>query len=285
MKRKEGKNGVQSEMGLQVASSDGSSEEYLRVNNCGIFCTRRRDYTVRRPEGRQDYQLIFVQQGCILLLEEERERPAEAGSLVLYRPGEPQYYRHLAAQSTETCWIHFTGSAVPRLLAEAGLVHRLTRLPQPEGVLEQLLPLIRELRYRQDGSSLGCLAHLLSLLERFRQQLSPTLEQTDCRRLDGVLQYMNLHREEPLTLKRLAGMCHLSPTHFSHLFTAYLGEPPHSYLIRLRMEQAKKYLLSTHQTVSEIAALVGYDNPLYFSRLFKKHEGVSPLQYRQKKGL
>ena len=56
---------------------------------------------------------------------------------------------------------------------------------------------------------------------------------------------------------------------------------PMQYILSLRISNAQVLLEQANYTVTEIAAIVGYDNPLYFSRIFKKQLGVSPQQYRQ----
>ena len=68
--------------------------------------------------------------------------------------------------------------------------------------------------------------------------------------------------------------------HFIHLFREYTGFSPHAYVTRLRLDKAKDLMVSTTMNISEIAFAVGYANPLYFSRLFKRHTGLSPSRFR-----
>ena len=74
--------------------------------------------------------------------------------------------------------------------------------------------------------------------------------------------------------------CGLSEYHFIHLFREYTGFSPHAYVTRLRLDKAKDLMVSTTMNISEIAFAVGYANPLYFSRLFKRHTGLSPSRFR-----
>jgi len=60
-----------------------------------------------------------------------------------------------------------------------------------------------------------------------------------------------------------------------------VGYSPHAYLIKVRLERAKELLITTSFNVSEISFAVGYENPLYFSRMFKKYTGVSPANYKK----
>ena len=54
------------------------------------------------------------------------------------------------------------------------------------------------------------------------------------------------------------------------------------YIVSLRISTAKGYLDNSNKAINEIANIVGYDNPLYFSRLFKKHTGITPSEYKKK---
>jgi AraC-like DNA-binding protein len=62
-----------------------------------------------------------------------------------------------------------------------------------------------------------------------------------------------------------------------------MGTTPAQYIMSIRLSNAQSLLESTAYNVTEISKIVGYDNPLYFSRIFKKEKGISPLQYRKKK--
>ena len=63
--------------------------------------------------------------------------------------------------------------------------------------------------------------------------------------------------------------------------TPLVGESPLRYILLLRIRNAQVLLETTDGTISEIARIVGYENPMYFSRLFRKEKGMSPLKYRK----
>ena len=91
-------------------------ETPITVNCCGSKCRFTRDYLRRRPEGRADYQLLYVYNGTGHYLFSDGWRAMNAGSLILYKPGEVQGYCYYAEESPEIYWIHFTGSQIPSLL-------------------------------------------------------------------------------------------------------------------------------------------------------------------------
>ncbi|WP_391573271.1 AraC family transcriptional regulator, partial [Cohnella sp.] len=86
---------------------------------------------------------------------------------------------------------------------------------------------------------------------------------------------------EAMTLETLSESLNYSVSHLSSYFRLRTGISPIDYLIKVRIDQAAKLLLETDATLKEIAAGVGYHDPSYFSRLFKKHRGVSPIRYRE----
>jgi iron complex transport system substrate-binding protein len=89
---------------------------------------------------------------------------------------------------------------------------------------------------------------------------------------------------QPMTLAMLARKVNLSVPHFCSEFHRYFGTSPIDYLIRHRMHQAAYLLKDRNLRVSDVAPLVGYDDVFHFSKLFKKHFGVSPRATRSVPG-
>jgi transcriptional regulator GlxA family with amidase domain len=99
-------------------------------------------------------------------------------------------------------------------------------------------------------------------------------------RARSVAAYMRQHLVRRTTLKELARMANLSVSHFSAIFRKELGFSPLDYLIRTRIQRACDLLDTTGSSLKEIAAAVGFSDPLYFSRVFRAIHGVSPRRYR-----
>lgn len=94
--------------------------------------------------------------------------------------------------------------------------------------------------------------------------------------------WFRMHYRETFKLSDLASRCGLSLPHFMAQFKKRFGHPPLDYCIRLRVEEAKERLLRGPLSVSEIAKSVGYENPLYFSRVFSKITGLAPSVWRER---
>lgn len=95
--------------------------------------------------------------------------------------------------------------------------------------------------------------------------------------------YINQHFREPVSLEDVAREVHLSPFYLSRLFKEKEGVNFVDYLTRLRLEEAKQLLAQTNDTVAAIAEQVGYAEANYFSRIFRRHFGMSPSEYRERR--
>jgi transcriptional regulator GlxA family with amidase domain len=99
-------------------------------------------------------------------------------------------------------------------------------------------------------------------------------------RIDQSIHYMMDHLNQPLQVARLAALENVSASHYFALFKSRTGHSPIDFFIRLRMRRACQLLRGTSLSIKEIAATLGYDDPFYFSRIFKAIHNVAPRQYR-----
>jgi AraC-like DNA-binding protein len=99
-------------------------------------------------------------------------------------------------------------------------------------------------------------------------------------RIALTISYMKEHLDKPLRAATLAGVARMSLPHYFVIFKRCMGSTPIDYFIRLRMERARELLATTSCSVKEIAGVLGYDDPLYFSRVFKAVNQTTPTQYR-----
>lgn len=97
-----------------------------------------------------------------------------------------------------------------------------------------------------------------------------------------VKAYIDANFTNPdLMLGEVAAEANLSPSYFSAVFSQEFGESYKDYITRLRIERAKELLLTTNLKCSEIAYQSGYNDPHYFSHVFRKNIGLPPQQFRQ----
>ncbi len=99
--------------------------------------------------------------------------------------------------------------------------------------------------------------------------------------IDEVCSYMKKHYAKEIKLEDLAKIAHLNPNHLVRQFKNTYGVSPISYLIKIRMDYAKKLLVESNLPIKMVAAYCGYSDPSFFTSYFKKSFNMSPATYRQ----
>ncbi|WP_178025431.1 AraC family transcriptional regulator [uncultured Paenibacillus sp.] len=99
------------------------------------------------------------------------------------------------------------------------------------------------------------------------------------RHIIQTIAYIENHLNESLTRSDLSAVAGINPDHFSRMFKKHTGLSPTDYIIRLRMEKAKKLLAKSPSSIMEVARRVGFEDPYHFSRRFKQVVGVAPSAY------
>lgn len=138
---------------------------------------------------------------------------------------------------------------------------------------------------REFGAELLLRGELLNLLALIVRELTATggksLYHPRSERVGQAIRWMETHYRSPIQLHDIASSVHLSPSRFRELFKEETGKSPIEMLVAIRMKRAKDLLLHSSLSVGQIAEEVGYPDIHYFSRLFKRAEGLSPLHYAQ----
>jgi AraC-like DNA-binding protein len=124
--------------------------------------------------------------------------------------------------------------------------------------------------------------YFLASLE-FTEKFASPLHPHDKDAVDISIEYMQNHIDTPISLEELASSINLSVSHYSTIFRKKTGYSPIIYFNHLKIQHACQYLQFTLLRIKEIAAKLGIEDPYYFSRLFTKVMGTSPVEYRNKK--
>lgn len=258
----------------------------LIVTSCGTY----RLYTkpklpTWRPRGRLDFQLLYIAAGKAHFHFDGKEQIVTAGHMVLYRPKEPQKYEYYGEDQTEVYWVHFTGGNVTNILRSYGLTDDKRVFYCGSGLDYQNLfrTMINELQM--------CKENYAEMLEMYLRQIFIMLQRyfvnslkTDnahvVEEIDKATLYFNEHYSEDISIDEYAQNNHVSVSWFIRNFKHCTGSTPMQYILSKRIYNAEILLHNSSYNVTEIAQIVGYDNPLYFSRIFKKIKGLSPSEYR-----
>jgi AraC-like DNA-binding protein len=208
-----------------------------------------------------------------------------AGQLLVIPPEVPHIYGADEQRPWTIAWVHATGANVGFYLAELGIsaenpVLYIGEDAQLLGLFEELVGLM-EAGYTPAHLLYGAqtLAHLLGLMIWHRQQKWQG-EPDPKQKIAQSIAYMKQHLGKTLSVANLASLTNLSTSHYTALFKRQTGYTPMDYFIRLRMHQACQLLDITSLSVKEIALTLGYQDPFYFSRVFKSVNESSPAKYR-----
>ena len=261
----------------------------IKINNCGYYRVHTGPVIeTYHPEGRNDYQLLYIAagKGHFYFKGSKTATVVEKGNMVLFRPGEEQVYYYYAEDKTEVYWVHFTGWKVEQYLDSYDLPKKENVFftgvsPDYPWIYNQM---IRELQLRranyEDVNKLF-IHHIFLTINRYIKEGKQTKHET-ISDIERAVHYFNENYSKPITIEQYAQEHLMSVNWFIHSFKEVMHVPPMQYIVSLRIAAAKGYLESSNKNITEISNIVGYENALYFSRLFKKYTGMTPSEYKKK---
>ncbi|MDQ6417926.1 response regulator [Paenibacillus sp. LHD-117] len=118
---------------------------------------------------------------------------------------------------------------------------------------------------------------------KFSSDIQESSKQQTRSNMNDIIMYVQTHYFEDITLQELSKKFFMNMSYLSHSFKKYTGESFVEYLTRIRMTKATELLETTNHKISDIAVIIGYKELRYFSKVFKKHMGMIPDQYRKSK--
>lgn len=241
------------------------------IINCGYYKNVARPIPVSRPDGRPDYQLIMPVTGEMTI----DKKKVVPGEIFLYCPNYPQNYTYFEGDGTEYYWIHFHGSDIDSICSSLSLKNSVYSLGEGKKDVERLFRMIfRGFADRYEYADMygsGIVCSILSLIA------APPAISSPFNKAMKLLRDPSCNR----SIAEIAKIYEMSEGHFIRSFKTYTGQSPNAFRITNRLEIASDMLLSTTMTVAEISSAVGFADPLYFSRLFKKYYKLSPYVYRK----
>lgn len=258
----------------------------LFVGSCGTYhlYTQNRLPT-HRPRGRLDYQILYIASGKAHFYFHGKEEVISAGNMVLYRPKEEQRYYYYGVDQTEVYWVHFTGNNVKNILRKYGIaddvhvIHTGTSLEYKR----LFLLMIQELKLCKEDYEEMLVSYLREFLIMIHRVILSKPRGKSfflMNEIDAAVQYFHANYHKAISIEDYAASHNMSTSWFIRNFKEYTNATPAQYILSLRISNARTLLETTAYNVSEISNIIGYENPLYFSRIFKKQCGMSPSEFR-----
>lgn len=237
-----------------------------------------------RPEGFPDYQWLHCTKGKGKLLIDKKEFNIVPNTGIFISSSFPHEY-YSVEEPWETHFVAFSGYGVPKLLEFLGLNNYGIFSFNDIRFLDSMLSdIYTTAKAGAEQSGYKCSAALYSLLVEVKNSIrenSVSIENLRFKKLQPLINYLEVNYNKDISIEDMAAVISTSPQYLCRLFNQTYNMRPFTYLTRYRLQKAKELLLNCNNlTVGEITFRVGYKDQSYFTALFKKSEGMTPLEYR-----
>jgi len=258
--------------------------KHLHICSMGYYPKARDHYTYRKKGLPENFLFFCVDGSGWYQIGKQRFEVGPNEFFIL-----PQHQEHSYGSSTEDpwsiYWVHFGGDA----LAAFNEVQEVQKNFKPELVRNtgEIIPVFQkiyktlELGYSIDNLLFAnmCLSQFLTLfIYNKRHYASASTDRLDC--LDSAIHYMQEHINDNISLIGLSKTYNYSVSRFSNLFKQKTGYAPIDYFLQMKMQKACQLLDFSDRSIKDIAFSMGFEDPYYFSKRFRKIIGVSPRKYR-----
>ncbi len=257
----------------------------LYFTDIGYFPKAKNHY-VHRRKGSEQYVLIYCHKGQGKLFLNKEKNTLSPNTFYIIPPNTPHLYQASKTNPWSIYWVHFTGSQAKFLYAKfldiyAAEIPGVSFVERRLNLFDNLMDVLED-GYRTSNVEYVNLS-LWQLLNSFLYQdffVEVGKRKNEDNITDSIITYMKSQLDKALKIEEMALYFNYSPSHFFSIFKKKTGFSPINYFNDLKIQKACQYLSFTSMSVKEISYTLGFNDPLYFSRLFKKIMGVPPLRYR-----
>lgn len=223
--------------------------------------------------SRHDFYFLYLQKGRL----KTPNGTLNGGDFIIFEPNIPYSYENDG--QTSYLFIHFSGRDSRSLIEANELpIAKPSQIGIHTSIKDRFEYLFQEFMILDDKSPeimASILTEIITLTSRY-------LKGNSIKRIPlKSIQHINFHYAENLTIEDLARIENMSLTKYRKLFKKHTNVSPLDYIISRRINVACIMLETTHSSICEIASKIGYADPYYFSRIFKKKVGISPQKYRK----
>lgn len=265
-----------------IFSNDFSKNIDAMIYTCGYeTCQPGHSYG---PAVRSGYLIHYILSGKGIFQTEGKTYHLSAGDAFLIKPHTLMYYEADARQPWTYTWIGIQGIKVEQYFQRTTLM----KVPYVHcGQYEKAIRLCHEKMFRAYQLPHNRDLMMNSILYEYLYLWATHFPNTDIPSrekhisyVEEALKYIENNYSEAITIQDLANWLSLERTYLYRLFKSMVGVSPQTYLLDVRIRQACTLLTNTELTITYIARSVGYEDSMYFSRLFRQKKGQTPSQYR-----
>lgn len=267
---------------LQRISERPHIKDFL-VTDLGYF-PRTEGHQVNRPNGSDSHILVFIEEGEGWLHMAGNRYTLKRGDVLHIPQGKNHDYGAALKNPWKIYWFHFRGKGAEDLLSWSKFSEKSPVLacPSIDGLRRQFRTALSAAeRGYSDYSLLELSRVLINVLTQLHANTTSPVQSRLAGRIDMAMDYMREYMSTPKTLSDYARQSGLSVSGFSDAFKKHCGVSPMTYLTELRIQRACELLATTDLQINEIADRLGFNDTLYFSRLFRKNTGMPPTAFRK----
>lgn len=255
----------------------------LYITDIGFF-PKARHHNRERHQGAQQDILIFCIEGRGEVIIDGQSITVSANEFCLIKKGTPHSYQADPKHPWSIYWIHFDGSKAEEICQHTPLHHTIyLRSSEEQGRIAMFNDFFQVLESGITTERVLYISmQLWGLMSSFVFSSLYTKNLPEQNRIEKAIRFMKDKLHKTLSLEDIASETQCSVSHFSATFKEQTGYAPLNYFILLKMQEACRLLSLSELNIKEIAFHLGYSDPYYFSRLFKKTIGTSPKSYRAK---
>ena len=209
------------------------------------------------------------------------------GDLIVHNPNTPHHESSNPDSPLEFFFVGLTDFQIKGMPENMLMAEGHCPVQKTEGYKYQFdiffVELIKETLYRKEHFQMiseAICACILALSLRVIEG-APTSTETISPHCIRIKEYIDKNFTSDMNLSQLSSAVYISQTYISHIFKAEMGVSPIQYLINKRIAHAKRLLSTNDMPIAQIATECGYDDPVYFSQVFKRITGYSPKEYRK----
>lgn len=271
--------------GFQCLEQLHNNSTGLYLSTCGVQnCPPGYSYG---PGIRDIYIIHFICEGKGRYEVHDTAYHLRKGDFFVIYPGTEVFYQADEKDPWDYIWVGFQGIKAETYLGYAGIdrEHLIGHCCNTAYMLSciQQMTLARVLtHYNELRRQAALLQIFAALIEQHHEQLTEE-EQLDYPHhiyIDQTLDYVQTHISENIRIQDIANYIGIDRSYLTSIFKKALGMSPQEYLLNYRMEYACELLKDPQAKIATIAREVGYQDPLAFSKVFKKHMNLSPSQWR-----
>lgn len=256
--------------------------EKLIVVNCGYFSASNAPYRHHRFE---DHAMILYQhKGHAKITINNKSYSFSEGSIAIFPPKSNQNIYYYNDKLNERYYIFFNGTKINEILYSLNLNDFIYNLGTFNEFIDTTLDLLNDFKINQFGNSTYKNILLLNLFAKIQKinSINKNTPSSTTLITPALLHMQQNFKEKYLSTGTYAKMCVVSKNTFVKYFKKLTNNTPVKYFLNLKINNAIQQLTNTNRTINEIAYDLNFEDPLYFSRVFKKFTGFSPSHYRNK---